>query len=173
MILGSSQAFMQITAIIEGAGDIASILKLREGALFFASGVSNSQCTDEEQFKREKHLLLSQPKDLCIFYFSTISIYTKDSPYTTHKKAMEQIIRSNWNHYNILRLGNITFGKNPNTFINYVRARKAAGEPYILLDDWRWVIDEEGLLLLTNNLPLKGQNEMNVFTDMGKAQKFI
>lgn len=159
--------------MIRGRGDIATVLQDREGCLFFASGVSNSQCTDEEQFKREKHLLLEQSKDLCIFYFSTISIYTKDTPYTMHKKAMEQIIKSNWNHYNILRLGNITFGKNPNTFINYVRARKAAGEPYILVDDWRWVIDEEGLLLLTNNLPLKGQNEMNVFTKMGYPREFI
>lgn len=156
-----------------GNGDIGSILNDREGCLFFASGVSNSLCIDETQFHREKYLLLSQPKDLCIFYFSTISIYYKTSPYTDHKKAMELLIKSNWNNYNIIRLGNITFGKNPNTFINFLKAKKAANEPYELLDEWRYVIGEDELLLFTDNLPLTGQNEINVFEKMVKPKELI
>ena len=93
---------------IIGHGDIASILNDRAGALFFASGVSNSAETVEENFKREIQLLMNQPRENCIFYFSSISIYLKDSPYTNHKKKMERLIKSNWNNYNIIRLGNIS-----------------------------------------------------------------
>ena len=39
--------------MIIGKGDIASILNDREGAIFFASGVSNSSETNELAFKRE------------------------------------------------------------------------------------------------------------------------
>ena len=158
---------------IVGTGDIGSVMPKRNGALIFASGVSNSRCENEEEFKREKQLLLSQPKDLCIFYFSSMSIYYKDSPYTTHKKAMEQLIKSNWNHYNIIRLGNITFGKNPNTFINAIRAKKEKGEPYTLFDEWRYLIDEDDLVTLVSSLPLKGQFCINAFSRMAKPKDCI
>lgn len=159
--------------MILGTGDIATILNDREGALYFASGVSNSGCADSDAFHREKYLLLSQPKDLCLFYFSTISIYYKSSPYTDHKKAMELLIKSNWNNYNIIRLGNILWGKNPNTFINFLRAKYKTGEPFELLDEWRYVINEDDLLLMTDNLPLKGQNEINIFGRMVKPKDLI
>jgi len=159
--------------VIIGSGDIAKVLHDREGALFFASGVSNSACESKDQYKREKDLLLSQPKNLCLFYFSTISIYLKNSAYTRHKTKMEALIRSNFNHYNIIRIGNITWGTNPNTFINYIRAKKKAGEPYELLDEFRYVIDQEQLLTLTDNLPLKGQHELCVFGRMAKPKDLI
>lgn len=152
--------------MILGNGDIGNALIDREGVIFFASGVSNSSCEDSEQFNREKTLLLDQPKNLCLFYFSTISIFYKDSPYVSHKKRMESIIRSNWNNYNIIRIGNIDFGTNPNTFINFLRNKKAKGEPYELLDEYRYIISADELLLLTDNLPLTGQNEINAFGRM-------
>ena len=86
---------------------------------------------------------------------------------------MENIIRSNWNNYNIIRLGNIDFGTNPNTFINFLKAKKAAGEPYELLDEWRYLISQDELILLTQNLPLTGQNEINVFSKMVKPKDII
>lgn len=159
--------------MIVGSGDIAKILKDREGALFFASGVSNSGCEDRAQFKREKTLLMEQPKDLCIFYFSTISIDYKQSPYTRHKLSMERLIKSNWNHYNIIRIGNITWGTNPNTFINYLRNKKKMGEPVEYLDEYRFIVDKDQIRLLTQNLPLKGQNELSVFKRMAKPKDLV
>ena len=149
--------------MIVGLGDIGKVIRNREGALFFCSGVSNSSCDDPKEFNREKTLLLEQPKDLCIFYFGTISMFTQSTPYTRHKAKMELLIKSNWNNYNIIRLGNITWGKNPNTFINFIKSKKKAGEPYEIRDEYRYVIDRDQLRLLTGNLPLKGQNEICVF----------
>jgi hypothetical protein len=159
--------------MIIGRGDIAQILNDREGALFFASGVSNSSESNPENFKREIDLLMIQPRDFCIFYFSTISIYLKESLYVNHKKKMERIIRSNWNNYNILRLGNISWGTNPNTFLNYIRHKLAMNEEVHIKDEYRYVIDEEQLLLLTDNLPLVGQNEINVFGKMALVRDLI
>jgi len=86
---------------------------------------------------------------------------------------MEQVVRSNFNNYNILRIGNISWGKNPKTFLNFLRAKRNANEPYELLDEYRYLITEEELLLLTNNLPLKGQNEICIFGKMAKPKDLI
>lgn len=158
---------------IIGKGDIAQILNDREGALFFASGVSNSSCGDEEEFRKERDLLMTQDQKLCIFYFSTISIYLKESPYTLHKRKMERIIKSNWNHYNIIRLGNIDWGTNPNTFLNYIRTKMFNNEEVHIVDEYRYLVSKEGLLSLTDNLPLKGQREINIFDRMAKVKDLI
>lgn len=159
--------------LILGTGDIARVLDDREGALFFACGVSNSLCEDREKFRREKTLLLAQPKDKCLFYFGTISMYYKDSLYTRHKASMELLIKSNWVNYNIIRLGNISWGTNPNTFLNYLRDRKKKGLEIRVLDEYRYVIDEDQLNLVCQSLPLKGQNEINIFGRMAKVKDLI
>jgi hypothetical protein len=159
--------------LIIGSGDIAKVIRDREGALFFCSGVSNSQETEYAAFKRERELLLDQEKKLCLFYFGSISMYTVSSPYTRHKAKMELLIKSNWNNYNIIRLGNITWGKNPNTFLNYIKNKKKNGEEFEVRDEYKYVIDKDQLRLLTSNLPLKGQNEINVFGKMAKVKDLI
>lgn len=159
--------------MIVGSGDIASVLNDRDGALFFASGVSNSQCTNEKEFLRELELLLDQRTKYCIFYFSTISINTVLSRYTLHKLAMERMIKSSFKNYNIIRIGNIDWGKNPHTFINAIRAKKERGEPVQIRDEWKYMISKEQLLLLTDNLPLTGQNTISVFGDMKKVKDLI
>lgn len=161
--------------MIVGNGNIARVLQDREGALFFASGVSNSQLPNESPaFRREKEMLMMYTKlPLTIFYFSTISIFYKESPYTNHKKRMESFIRSNWNNYNIIRIGNIEWDTNPNTFVNALKAKKAAGEIFTVLNEWRYMIDKETLLTLTQSLPLIGQHEINVFSKMGKPESFL
>jgi len=106
--------------MIIGNGDIARVLNDREGALFFASGVSNSQCNDKKQFEREWMLLYETVmfEDYgCLFYFSTISVDMIDTPYTRHKLEMESMVKDHATHYNIIRLGNISWGTNPNTFL--------------------------------------------------------
>lgn len=156
-----------------GRGDISSVINDREGACFFASGVSNSQETSKYQFEREIKLLTKVPTDLCLFYFSTLSIYYKRSPYVEHKKHMEQLIRDRFENYNIIRIGNITFGDNPNTFINYFRRMIAQGKPFKVLDEYRYLISKEELILLTDNLPLTGRNEINVCGRIVKVQDVV
>jgi hypothetical protein len=159
--------------MIIGTGDIASVLNDREGAIFFASGVSNSQCADDKEFEREMIKMDKIKTDGCLFYFSTISVAFLDSPYVRHKQFMELFVKVKFPNYNIIRIGNIDWGKNPHTFINAIKAKQAKGEPVEIRDEWKYMISKEQLLLLTDNLPLKGQNTISVFGNMKKVKDLI
>ncbi len=159
--------------MIVGYGDIASVLMDRDGALLFASGVSNSSCCDHLKFQREIDLLMSQDKNLCCFYFSSINVEKKNTSYFRHKFIMEEIVRDNFPNYNIVRLGNILWGTNPFTFINYLKDRKRKGMPYKVKDEYKFVIDEKSFVMIVNNLPLEGQNTISVFSRMAKVKDLI
>ena len=161
--------------MIVGRGDIASVLNDRDGAIFFVSGVSNSNETRESEFMREIELLDKQDKTKCIFYFSSIALddMSKNSQYLQHKRNMEFLIKSNFENYNIIRIGNITWGSNPNTFINYIKNKKSKGESVEIKDEYKYIIDKEQLVLLTDNLPLTGQNTICVFGRMAKVVELV
>ena len=161
--------------MIVGTGDIASVLNDRDGAIFFAAGVSNSSEKRESEFNREYELLNKQDKNKCIFYFSSIAIddISKNSEYLQHKRRMELFIKSNFENYNIIRIGNITWGTNPNTFINYIRNKIKNGEPVEIKDEYKYMIDKEQLVLLADNLPLIGQNQISVFGRIAKVKELI
>jgi hypothetical protein len=161
--------------MIVGRGDIASVLNDRDGAIFFVSGVSNSNETRESEFMREIELLDKQDKTKCLFYLSSIAVddMSKNSQYLQHKRKMELLIKSNFENYNIIRIGNITWGNNPNTFINYIKNKKNKGEPVEIKDEYKYVIDKEQLVLLTDNLPLTGQNTICVFGRMAKVAELV
>ncbi len=161
--------------MIVGTGDIASVLNDRDGAIFFAAGVSNSSEKRESEFNREYELLNKQDKNKCIFYFSSIAIddISKNSEYLQHKRRMELFIKSNFENYNIIRIGNITWGTNPNTFINYIRNKIKTGQPVEIKDEYKYMIDKEQLVLLADNLPLIGQNQISVFGRMAKVKELI
>lgn len=112
--------------MIVGDGDIAHALKDREDRLYFASGVSNSQETDEDEYQREIELLNKQDKSRHIVYFSSLCIFYSDTRYAQHKLLMEKLIKEKFKRYTIVRLGNITWGRNPHTIINYLRKHKDA-----------------------------------------------
>lgn len=159
---------------IIGSGNISKALIDREGALFFASGVSNSSCTDSFQFGRERKLLSTfYGTNLCCFYFSSIAVAFNELPYFRHKLQMEQLIKDNFKNYNIIRIGNIDLDKNPNTFLNFLRNKIAKGEPIDVKDEFRFMISKEQLRLLTDTLPLAGHNTINVFGRMAKVKDLI
>jgi hypothetical protein len=162
--------------MIVGRGDIASILNDREGAIFFASGVSNSTETTQSEYWREMQLLDKQDKNKCLFYFSSISVDDMSkigNEYLMHKRRMELLIKSNFKNYNIIRIGNISWGNNPNTFLNYIKNKIKNGEPVEIKDEYKYIIDKEQLLLLTNNLPLIAQNTICAFSKMAKVNELI
>jgi hypothetical protein len=162
--------------MIVGKGDIASILNDREGAIFFASGVSKSTETNESEFWREIELLDKQDRTKCLFYFSSIALDDMSkigNQYLAHKRKMELFIKSNFENYNIIRIGNITWGNNPNTFINYIKNKIKNEEPVEIKDEFKYLIDKEQLLLLTDNLPLVGQNTISIFGRMAKVNELI
>lgn len=161
--------------MIVGRGDIASVLNDRDGAIFFVSGVSNSNETRESEFMREIELLDKQDKTKCLFYLSSIAVddMSKNSQYLQHKRKMELLIKSNFENYNIIRIGNITWGNNPNTFINYIKNKIKNGEYVEIKDEYKYMIDKEQLVLLTDNLPLIGQNTICVFGRMAKVKDLL
>jgi len=143
--------------MIIGDGDIASILPHREDLLFFASGVSNSKETRESEYLRELKLLCRQYKTKHIVYFSSLSIFYANNRYQQHKRAMEALIKEKFFKYTIIRIGNITWGKNPHTLINYLKAHPKAE----IKDVYRYICDKEELLHWINLIP-SWSCEMNI-----------
>lgn len=121
------------TLKIIGSGMIAKSLENQPHGstpvCFFASGVSNSTCTDVNEYLREKDLLEKTlqevDQDLVFVYFSTCSVYDNKqraiSMYIQHKLDMERIVSSKRSHI-IFRLPQVAgFSKNRFTLLNYIR----------------------------------------------------
>jgi hypothetical protein len=138
---------------IIGCGDIASVLPDREDRIYFASGVSNSQETRESAYAREKTLLLQQEKIRHLVYFSSLSIFYSDTRYAQHKLEMETLVKANFPRYAIIRLGNITWGTNPHTIINSFRAKIRKGEPLVIRNAYRYVVDKSEFLYWVSMIP--------------------
>ena len=118
--------------MIIGNGLIAQFFKndfsQSEKIILFASGVSDSQCKDQTQFKREEKLLNQYLNDIekvhLFIYFSTISIYDPSrnlSLYVKHKLKMESLIL-NYPKTKIFRIGQVaskSLGNN-NNLLNFI-----------------------------------------------------
>tara|TARA_R110000868_G_scaffold121330_1_gene321813 strand:+ start:274 stop:798 length:525 start_codon:yes stop_codon:yes gene_type:complete len=150
---------------IIGNGDIATALKYtdnvvidREDVIFFASGVSNSSEIKPEPYQRELTLLMSQPKDKHLVYFSSLSIYYSKTEYARHKRIMENTIRNHWNSYTIVRIGNIDWGKNPNTLINYLTSHPNA----TIQNVYRHILSFKEFQYWMKMIIVPGKNEMNI-----------
>jgi hypothetical protein len=162
--------------VIIGSGDIATALKEnnldRNDIIFFASGVSNSSETRRGEFEREEDLMLNSirwdnrgmiSKKVHGVYFSTLSIYYGSSRYVEHKKRMEDMFRSNWQpNTTIVRIGNITWGKNPNTLLNFFRNKIKNQEQVELQDTYRYLLTELEFVHWIKLIPVGVRNEMNI-----------
>jgi hypothetical protein len=152
--------------MIIGSGDLASVLPDPDKKLFFASGVSNSMETRQKPFKREEELLLAQNLGRHIVYFSTLSVFYNDTPYTRHKMLMERLVKETFPTYTIVRLGNIDWGTNPNTLINYLRAHPEAE----IRDEFRYVVDQDEFLYWIGQIP-DWSCELNIVGRRMKVQE--
>ena len=94
--------------------------KLFDDCLIFASGVSNSNITDEKEFKREENLLMENLSiDKPFIYFSSVFSSIIDNPYFNHKRDMENLIKNNHSNFYIFRMPQIIGnGGNVNNIIN-------------------------------------------------------
>jgi hypothetical protein len=158
--------------MIVGNGDIASVLPNRKDLLFFASGVSNSKETRESEYQREQDLLLKQDPFKHVVYFGSLSIFYLTSRYTWHKRQMEQLVKDTFRNYTIIRLGNITWGTNPHTIINYMRNRAKNGEPLEIRDEYRYVVDKDEFLHWIDLIP-EWLCEMNIPGQRMKIQEIV
>lgn len=144
--------------MIIGNGDIASAIIDKENITFFASGVSNSSCKDIREYSREVKLLISMPTDQHIVYFSSLAIYYYDAMYVDHKKVMESHINKLFKSYTIIRLGNISWGKNPHTLINYLKAHPDAD----IQNVYRHIVDKDEFQYWLSMIRVGEKDIMNV-----------
>ena len=161
-------------SIIVGCGDIAQAVAEIEprNRLYFCSGVSNSQETRESEYQREKDLLLEQDRSEHLVYFGSLSVFYSDTRYARHKKEMEELVKENFERHTIVRLGNIDWGDNPNTIINFFRNRHSEGKPLEIRDTYRYVVDREEFLHWMNMVP-DWPCEMNVPGRRMKVQEIV
>ena len=149
--------------MIIGHGDIASVLKEQDkyNLLFFAAGVSNSAEQRESEYKRELLLLTSQPKDKRLVYFSSLCIFYKATRYALHKREMEFIIKRDFPYWTIVRLGNISWGVNPHTIINFLKNKLRDGQSISIEPVYRYVVDLNEFLHWIDLIP-PWNCEMNI-----------
>lgn len=138
--------------IIIGTGDIASVLHevKPKGLTFLASGVSNSGVIPESEYERERRLIVSMEKENHVVYFSSLSILFSDSRYLRHKREMEHIVKNHFNRWTIVRIGNITWGKNPNTIINTFKRKISDGDPFPIKDEYRHLLNKDEFIYWMN-----------------------
>jgi hypothetical protein len=166
---------------IIGNGSIASLLNNREGVRFFASGVSDSSFDGNVASVGREALMIGVHSGLAnaykemFVYFSTISVFMQQTPYTKHKLTMETCVRNNCNNYAIIRLGNIWECTNPNTFINkmkyWIRQEKLLKS--MIRDEYKYMISKQQLNFITDNLPLTGKHEISIFGEMLKVKECL
>lgn len=144
--------------MIIGRGDISKALVDRDDVTWFASGVSNSRETSPKAYQREMELLFRMPRDRHLVYFSSLCIYYGQNEYARHKRIMEQTIRNHFPGYTIVRIGNIDWGENPNTLINYLRAHPMADVKPV----YRHILSQEEFKYWMGLIPVPGKNEMNI-----------
>jgi nucleoside-diphosphate-sugar epimerase len=142
--------------MIIGNGMIANNLSKidNDDVLFFASGVSNSLCNDENEFEREKKLLLDYINtDKTLIYFSSVNDYIINEKYLQHKLTIEKIITENTNNYIIFKIPQlIGNGGNKNNFINFLYNNIINGIEFNLIDTKRSLLDIDDLVKICHYL---------------------
>jgi nucleoside-diphosphate-sugar epimerase len=126
----------------------------------FAAGVSNSSCTDKQEFAREQQRLteaITKAKHIGVFvYFGTCSVADPEAlntHYVQHKLAMEQLV-SLYPRHLIIRLPQLA-GRtpNPHTLLNYLYARISRSEAFSLWNNAkRNVIDVDDAVSIAYEL---------------------
>jgi hypothetical protein len=123
--------------------------------IVFVSGVSDSKKTNEEDFNREKTLLLktiSENKDLKLLYFSSILTGVQNNRYYQHKLEVEDMVKKNSKNYLIFRVPQIIGkGGNKTNLINYLKQSLINGEEIIIFKNtYRSLIDVIDLVRIVN-----------------------
>jgi nucleoside-diphosphate-sugar epimerase len=138
--------------LVIGNGQLANVFQkseLRDNACIYASGVSNSTCTDIKQFDREKDLLidtLNKNTNKKFVYFSSCALSADEYPkndYYRHKANMEDIIKEHSKSYYIFRIpqlfGDLILHK---TLINFIYKSIEHDHKFNVYDEaYRYVIE--------------------------------
>jgi nucleoside-diphosphate-sugar epimerase len=151
--------------MIIGSGFIANsfthLYQNNASVCIFASGTSNSLNTNNDDFRKEYHLIKKILNDgianLKLIYFSTCSVLNQNvpeiTPYIEHKINMEKLISTHPN-YLIIRLPNIAGRSlNQNTLLNFLCSKIKRQEIFDLwLDAYRNIIDIDDVVKLSKKV---------------------
>ena len=159
--------------MIIGNGNIAKVLKNRDDLIFFASGVSNSSCEDQNEYDREFNLLKQQDKNTHLVYFSNLGIYYKNDTYTKHKIKIEDFIRNNFISYTIIRVEVCEWLNNKTKILNVFKKKIKNNEPIEIMDTFRYVLSLEEFLYWIDLIIVGRKNEMNILGRKMKISEII
>ncbi len=130
--------------------------------VIFASGVSRSNETRPDEFRRERLLLqkaLVEFHDSIFVYFSSTNVALgRNSEYTKHKHNMEGLVRSYGGRFYIFQLPQVVGVVNNNTLISYlVRTLFAKGKLNIHVNAKRNLIGVEDLVRVVTEIVNSGK----------------
>jgi len=142
--------------MIVGNGLIAKSLHEIDSSdiIFLASGVSNSKCTDNKEFKREIELVKKHIDNTKkIVYFSSVKEYITNNLYLEHKEKIENIIKQKTDKFIILQLPQL-IGDNGNksNLINFYYEKINNYESFDLYKVKRSLLDIDDLVNILNHL---------------------
>jgi len=141
--------------MIIGNGLIGSSFKDDENYIIFASGVSNSNSNNINDFKREKELIINtinNNENLKFIYFSSILVEVCDNAYYNHKLEMELLVKELSNDYLIFRIPQI-IGKigNKSNLINHLKNKILEGETVTVFENIdRALVDIDDLVRIVD-----------------------
>ena len=115
---------------------------------------------------------MAQDKTKHLIYFGSLCIFYSKNRYARHKKHMEELVRKHFKSYTIVRLGNITWGKNSHTLINYFRNAKKNGKRLEIWDTYRYLVGKKEFLHWISMIP-DWNSEMNITGKRLKVSRII
>ncbi|MHB8458927.1 MAG: NAD-dependent epimerase/dehydratase family protein [Candidatus Limnocylindrales bacterium] len=144
-------------------------------AIICASGVPDSQCTDESAFRRERALLhdlagRTRARDAVLVYFSGAPVYgrvsglrvetsdaTPETPYGRHKLECENVVVNSGARHLVLRLPNVVGPSgHPNQLIPSLVAQALSGSILTRSDATRDLLDVDDLVAIVAALLRRG-----------------
>ena len=162
--------------MVIGRGDIATAIKDKDGYIYYVNGVSNRIPITENTACREVtevNNISSTIRSEMFVYVSTLSVYYSSTDYTKHKTRMESLIKKNFENYAILRIGNITWGDNPNTIINNLGFKIANKQHYEVRDEYRYILKRDEFRHWVGLIPRYGKHEMNITSTRHKVKDIV
>jgi len=165
--------------MVVGSGQIANIFNkaVFDDTVIFASGVSNSNCTDIREFQREKNLLnlyIKKFPEKKIVYFSSCALSAEEyekNIYYQHKENMEDFIFSHSKEYIIFRVPQL-FGSlmQHSTLINFLYSKLIKEEKFtVYTKAYRYVIFIDDLFTLSMYFI---QKHKNLIIDIANPYKY-
>ncbi len=149
------------------AGAFASAAETGPSAIICASGVPDSQCTDQSAFRRERALLhdltgRARARDAVLVYFSGAPVYgrvsslrvesedaTPETPYGRHKLECERLVADSGARHLVLRLPNVVGpGGSPRQLIPSLVDQAVNGSVIVRIGATRDLLDVDDLVAI-------------------------